>query len=422
MGRLPITFRILMLAGAAILQVIYWKVSAPGSLFEDFYSAYYPAAEQLWMKGARSGWPLHPEFVNIPLIGYLFLPFVLIGKPTAGWMFLLAGIMAIIASGVLLIRSGGFERVPIAALVALGLANGPLVYSLKEGNATHLVLLAMTAALFLWKGGRELMAGTLLAVCGLIKPPLMLFGIYLVFRRKWTMVAAGAITVVVVFGVSIALHGFDTHIGWYTSSIEPFLGQVIPAHNVQSLDAFMMRLYTGSERLHHWQPMIPEPWHAVVRVPIAAAGLLALAWFSRPPESPPGQRGQASPAHSAAPADEFSFVLVLALLLSPLSWSHYYLLLLIPFFLYLSGQLTMPNDRISSILMGGAIALTSLPVILPEIGRDHVSEIFARTTASAWMFGALLLLAALCRGRATRKLRQSCAPATAPARTRPPHS
>jgi hypothetical protein len=89
---------------------------------------------------------------------------------------------------------------------------------------------------------------------------------------------------------------------------------------------------------------------------------------------------------------------VLAVVTSPVSWSHYYLLLLLPWALYLGGRLGLPDDAATRWLMAGGMLLASLPVIVLPIGSGLIAAIASRTIVSAWMFGGLLMLAALVRG------------------------
>jgi hypothetical protein len=49
-------------------------------------------------------------------------------------------------------------------------------------------------------------------------------------------------------------------------------------------------------------------------------------------------------------------------------------------------------------MMGGGMLLASLPVIVLPLGPGLVGAIVSRTIVSAWMFGGLLVLAALVRG------------------------
>jgi hypothetical protein len=95
---------------------------------------------------------------------------------------------------------------------------------------------------------------------------------------------------------------------------------------------------------------------------------------------------------------EFSIVLVLAVVTSPVSWSHYYLLLLLPWALHLGGTLNLPDDAATHSLMAGGMALASLPVIILPLDPGLIAEIASRTLVSAWLFGGLMMLAALIRG------------------------
>ena len=46
--------------------------------------------------------------------------------------------------------------------------------------------------------------------------------------------------------LSLAVFGLEINIGWYQNCIEPFVGGVMPAFNVQSIDGFLARLRTGA--------------------------------------------------------------------------------------------------------------------------------------------------------------------------------
>jgi hypothetical protein len=94
---------------------------------------------------------------------------------------------------------------------------------------------------------------------------------------------------------------------------------------------------------------------------------------------------------------EFALVLNLALVLSPISWSHYYALLLLPWGLYLGGQLPWPGDVLTRRLLWSSMVLCSLPVVVLPLQADLVGEIAARTLVSACFVGGVAMLAALMR-------------------------
>jgi hypothetical protein len=80
------------------------------------------------------------------------------------------------------------------------------------------------------------------------------------------------------------------------------------------------------------------------------------------------------------------------------SWSHYYLLMLLPMGLYLGRRLPLPDDRMTRGLMWGGFALTALPIVLLPLESGQILLVASRTILSAWLFGGLLMLAALMRG------------------------
>jgi hypothetical protein len=386
--------------GGAAIHLVLWQVSEPQTLFSDFYKAYYPAAEQIWENGTSANLPVTEDkaggFVNIPIIAWLFSPLIPLGEDESGWVFLAVGVAAALTAWVLLVRTAQPGKECAAPLLFLGLVNGPMVNSLREGNTTHIVLLLVAAAYLLWRAGWDYFAGFLLGACALVKLPLLLFGAYFFLRGKWRVVLGGVTTIAVAVLLSLADYGVQGNVTWFTDSVEPFLGHVVPAFNVQSIDGFLMRLYTGEPLLHDWDPLDPAFAHKVIRYLIFIAiygSAIWLGWRTRRAAPQPAVNGKLT----ARDTLEFALVIALALITSPISWTHYYLLLLVPYALYLGGRLAVPDDRTSHWLIWSSLVLTSLPVIVPQQSLGWIGEVLARTVVSAWLFGGLLLLAALMR-------------------------
>jgi alpha-1,2-mannosyltransferase len=389
-----------LLAGAAI-QTVLWSISEPGTLFGDFYKAYYPTAERLWREGPHPTWQLDEAselgFVNIPVVAWLFVPLVPLGAEAAAWTFLALGMAATAGAWGLLIRLARPEAKIGPGLLLIFLVNGPLVYSFREGNITHFILLFLAAALLLWNARSEYAAGLLLGLCAVLKLPLLLYGAYFVLRRRWRIVAGAATTIGLAIVLSFALFGLEINIDWYRYCVEPFLGQVVPAFNVQSIDGFLIRLKTGGDYLLYWEPVETPIVHKIGRTILFVAMLGGAYWLVQRAHS-----GQPVPAEQGALSSrdlsEYALVLNLALVMSPVSWTHYYLLLLLPWALYLGGRLHLPDDAASRWLMGGGIVLSSLPVVILPVAPGWVDDLVSRTVVSAWLFGGLCPLAALARG------------------------
>ncbi|MEA2989790.1 MAG: alpha,2-mannosyltransferase [Alphaproteobacteria bacterium] len=388
------------LAGMTI-HLLLWQISEPADIFSDFFKAYYPAGEVIWRYGAAQPWSNDETgavtFVNLPIFAWLFVPLSFLDKDAASWMFLALGIAAALAAWALLSRLARLDMQGRALLLLLFLISGPMVNSLREGNTTHFILLFLVVALLLWRAGCDYSAGLVLGACAAFKLPLLLFGAYFVMRGRWRVVAGGATMVALIGLLSLWYFGININIGWYHFCVEPFAFGVIPAFNVQSIDGFILRLTTGDALLWSWVPTQLPVASKAARTIVLAAMFGATFWLIwRADRKPPGP--PVSGALKARDLLGFSLVLTLAFVTSPIAWTHYYLLLLLPFALHLGGCLGLPDDPVTRRLMWTGLALTSLPVVMPQLQPGWPAALIARTLVSLWLFGGLIMLAALARG------------------------
>jgi alpha-1,2-mannosyltransferase len=283
-----------------------------------------------------------------------------------------------------------------APLVLLFLLNGPLLNSLREGNTTHFVLLMLILALMLLQSGSNFAAGLLLGLCAVIKLPLLLFGAYFLLRQRWTVVAGGASAIWGVLLLSVLAFGLDNNVNWFNCCVEPFIGGVIPAFNVQSVDGFAVRLITGTSRLSNWDPMDVPATYKIARQVLFVSTIAYAVWVMRRAD-PIGSGPARAEAAGVREMLEFCLVLNLALVFSPISWSHYYALMLLPFGLYLGGRLPMPADVLTRRLLWGGMVLCSLPIVVLPLQADLLGEVVARTLVSATFAGGVAMLAVLTR-------------------------
>jgi alpha-1,2-mannosyltransferase len=388
-----------LLTGLAI-HLMVWQFSEPSALFSDFYKANWPAAETLWEDGLAATWPLTEKggFSNLPVVGWLYVPFMWVDEEWAGWVWCILGMAALLGAYALLLRAARLDAPRAALLAFLFLVSGPIVNSLREGQSSHVILLFLVAGLALWRGKHAYAAGLAFGFAALIKLPLLLLGVYFALRQRWAIVAGGATTVGVAALLSLLLFGIDGNIAWYQDWVVPYLNGYIPAYNVQSVDGFLVRLSKGEEFLIHWDPpLVPTLFHRIARFAIFAAlfgGSFVLIWRAHR-RAPIAGEGGASPRDLL----EFSLMINLALITSPISWTHYYLWLLIPWALYLGGDLPLRDDPTTRLLMAAGIILVSLPVIVwSPMEPSWYAAILSRTLVSVWLIGGCLSFAALARG------------------------
>lgn len=386
---------------AIIGSAVYWQISQPeGGLLWDFKTGYYAAGTAVWDRGSAALWPLTEQrwFVNLPIIAWLFAPLTALGPRGSAIAFTLLGLLAIVASFAIVARWGSPRVRPIVFL--LFALNGPLWYSLFIGNTTHFILLLLASALVLWEKRRLFMTGVVLGLAAVVKPLLLLFGIYFAWTRNWRVVFGGMLVIALSLLSTILVFGREFFLGWYQHVVVAFAGKPMGAHNVQSLDAFLLRLKFGPELLFNYDPQVLPTTLGFIRNVLLGCLFVAIAWalwLNR------RQKGKA-PAHCPHGIDylEFSLVVTFCVTTSTVSWTHYYLLLIVPFGLYLSGKLPLRDDKLTHRLVWGSIVLCSVPFSYPRFASGLAAEISSRTLQSIWLFGGLLLLWAILRSAIDR--------------------
>lgn len=357
----------------------------------DFYKAYLPAGQAM-LNGDYPAllnlYELH-LFVNIPVVAWFFAPFAALDLWWAGAVFTVFGVLCIAATVYLLTRDTAEARPRIVSLFFL---NGPLWYSIWMGNTTHMVLLCMAVALSLWWRGWLYLTGVLFGVAAIIKPALLIFGAYFIIRRKWRVVLGGTVVVLGAVAVGIVILGIPYTGSWYQNIIVEYARHPIGAYNSQSLANFLLRMETGAKYLHDWGTHPLSSFSGSVRyVVMSAMGAVVLLATAQRRESADGRPG----SHEFT---EVCLLLSIFVMLGTISWTHYYLLLLLPWTLYFTGKLHLPDDRWSRGLIWASILFCSLPVHFNRYPDGFLAKMMPRLLDSAWFIGAIFLFLALARG------------------------
>jgi hypothetical protein len=314
-----------VLIGSALMAAVLFLVTEPPQPFEDFRRAYWEAGVTAW-KGPAGFGALYARgtdgFVNLPIVAWLFAPFAPFAEFDAALIFTALGIAAAVVGWLQLSRLLELDRLEKALLLIVIAAFGPMLYSLREGIISHFLFAVMVLAMLDLKSGREIRAGILFGLTALLKPPLVLFGVYFLLRRRWRLVWSGAATLAGLGLASLAIYGWDLHLLWYETVIAPFAAGPTPAFNVQSIPAFVLRQELGVSSYLDWMPhAVSRAGRIAIALSTAALAVLCLwaaarqgAW-KRVPESDTVEI-------------EIMMVVGFACLVSSLTWSHYYVWLL----------------------------------------------------------------------------------------------
>jgi Glycosyltransferase family 87 len=372
-----------------IAVVAYWRIKHQFPGLFDFYNAYYPAGrlilenpEQLYGSAKLSIY----GFVNLPIIAYLFTPFSLLDESQSSALFTLLGVFSIFAVGLFLINLTDLQGWRKLCLIVLVTISAPLYNSIWYGNSTHFVFLLVLASFLSFRRKKDIWSGTLLAIAGLIKIPLLFPILYFCLKKRWQIVISFFVTLFAITGLSILVFGLSLHLVWFKECILAFSGQVFAAYNVQSVDAFLIRLLTDTPI--DAAKYIQGDWlFKLLRYGIFSlliGGTLLVCWRSRHITS------------TEVENLEFSSFLCLTLLISPISWTHYYLLLLLPIALYLGRQLSIPSQWHWSALMTSSILLVMTPNVRNVPTAHPIIVAFTRHfLVSHYFWGGVLLLGVL---------------------------
>jgi hypothetical protein len=359
--------------------------SEPLDWFYEFRIAYWHAARVAFSNPTAMYGVGTWAFVNLPILVLPFLPFAWLGEYQAGVVFGLLSVTASVWAWRQLVRLGQLDSKGRWLLAVLFVVNGPLFYCLRQGNATILVLPLLASALAAMQVGRPFRAGMLLAVAGLIKPPLLLLPAYYAFRLRWRLTAGSAVIGLTVVAASLLLFGVEVHRTWYECCVTPFAGRALASYTSQSVSSLLARWFCDFDSGEVWWPIpVDGRFRTLHHLIVGAIGGSVLLLCLRRP----------GPDRATTERLNFCLVLCLALVISPVCWTHYYLLLLLPAALLLGGQVGVPLSRGRLVALALAFLAMSLPVRGWSVNRWGLSLL-----VSHYLAGALVLLATLMAAR-----------------------
>ncbi len=273
-----------------------------------------PVGAQL---GLETNWLVHAS--ETPPFLLCFEPLTRMRPRVAFWIWIAINFSALaMAMYLLLVRRPGLTGRTALLLAALMLMSAPVNLNFYWGQSQLIILALMVAAMRAMERERDGTAGLLIAVGSLLRAyPLLLVG-YFVVRRKWRAVmfatagiAAGGFGTIAVLGLSQTLSFIHGGL-WLTDY------RVVNRVDNLSLGPFVSRMFwsvTGTA------PGSSADW--VRRATIATADAVVLGLTIRA---------------TLAEADRgdpdwriYSLWIATAIMLTPVGWHHYLVLLAIPF-------------------------------------------------------------------------------------------
>jgi hypothetical protein len=253
-----------------------------------------------------------------PTAVFLALPLAAFDYPDAVLAWNLLSLGALLLSLWLVARA---LAIPVSAwsgvpLIALLLLCNPFRAQVFYGQLSLVLLLLLTGTWIAHRSNRPIGAGMLLGLAVAIKLfPAFLF-VFFVLRRQWKTVASGILTLLVVTAVTAAVLGMESY-RIYAGEVVPQVARFRNGWCNASLPGLSTKLF--DPRNTRIEPLYSSMLMAQAGTWLSCSVVGAvLAWITR---------------HNGGPEREdrdFALTVTAMLLVSPITWDHYFLLLLAP--------------------------------------------------------------------------------------------
>lgn len=317
------------------------NVTAPSDWLPDFFQEYASARNHLEGRDLYADHRLTiPLYLGAPLAAdrnviwlnahpptsiLLALPLAGLDFPTAFGLWAALSIVLAFLTAWLIISQlklavGAWSLIPAAAVAVVCY---PLLEHLRQGQLNLVLAVLLTGAWAAERSGRPRLAGGLIGLAAAIKlfPAFLLA--FFAYRRRWSVVISGLVVLVVLTDLTVLVFGPRVYLD-YVRNVLPQIGWFRIAWNNASILGLFSKLFDPLPGHPHnlwWRtsPLWNSPalmWAGYLFVASAFVGVLG--WVARKP----GDLHERDRAYGLA--------LVCMLLLNPVVWEHYFVLLLLP--------------------------------------------------------------------------------------------
>jgi hypothetical protein len=207
----------------------------------------------------------------------------------------------------------------------------PFQQHINQGQINLVLLPLVVGTWAADRSGKPVWAGLFLGLATALKLfPGLLF-VYYLLRRQWKVVFCGGLSFLAVTGVTAAVLGVEAYQD-YATRVVPEVSQFRDWWANLSLPGFWSKLFDGHSG--HVFPLYPIPAVALAGTLLSCLAVLALwAW---------------AVLRARTPNENdltFGLTLTAMLLVSPITWDHYFVLLVLPIALLFKGTGERPAAR-----------------------------------------------------------------------------
>jgi hypothetical protein len=256
----------------------------------------------------------HPPFAVL-----LAVPFAVLDYPYAhlAWNLLTYGLFLAAIAVVVNELKVPFAWPALFPAIILLLGN-PVLNQLYQGQLNCLLASLITAAWVADRRGRSALGGVAIGLAGAVKLYPLFLLIYFTFTRRWNGLAAGILAFLAANGFTGTVFGMVAFHEYFLTVVPAVAGQFEKSWVNLSLHGFWLRLMEAEQ----FSSRLDSTTVCTVGRGLAWSGVLAMTLLV------------ARACHRARTREKrdcaFALAMVATLLVSPITWSHYSLLLLLP--------------------------------------------------------------------------------------------
>ena len=282
---------------------------------QDFYDVELQTQEVL----AR-GLPLNQSFyIYPPLLAIAFVPLTMLPIQTAAQFWFFFNLTLYGLSLAVITRALRLDRLTsiLPLLWILAFLFPPALFTMYKGQVNILLLLLLALTYWLYRKGRERMAGVALGLAVMIKIVPLLLLLYFLWKRRYVLSLAAICTIIAIGALGLVIVGPGPH-QTYIGEVIPVLVEPRPNPANQSLGGFLSLLLVENVYTDHFIHS-PGLWRALTWI-FSLAFLLAAVAIT-------------GPSRTGGLRTELEVALVIATLplVANIAWVDMFVLLLFPY-------------------------------------------------------------------------------------------
>jgi alpha-1,2-mannosyltransferase len=302
-------------------------------------------------------------FVGPPATALLHVPFLALGHDDGVTWFRVIAVLGMVGAVLLTVRVLPSRSRAPAALLGVGalLASFPLANTIDVGQGNEFVMLGLAAGIWGVTRRRWGVAGIGLGVATILKVSPVLLILYLLLRGErrpaiWAAATAAALS------VFAALLGRPLELWDWLRDVAPEVGRGSLHVWNQSIVGWLARLTSSGHADLAVQRLLPQFWSLLAYALAGLAILRLWRWRRNRPIVPL----------------ELGVIVLVALLVGPLSWEHYFVWAFIPFVLCFDVDLWAARRRAEVAVLLAALVFGTYLLTIP------VQSLWTMSEAAPW--------------------------------------